>query len=231
MSSVHILSGGAAQGLVQQLRGTFYNETGRAIEGHFGAVSLMRDKLLAGEPCDVLILTEPLIDELTVAGRVQPGSVRALGRVRTGLAVRAGDTPPRVDTPDALKATLLAAQGIYCPDLHKSTAGLHLMGVLQRLGLAQTLQPRLRPCASGTAAMHELAAASGSGLIGCAQVTEIRSTPGVQFAGVLPREFESATFYAAAIASRAEQPQAARLLIDMLAAPDTAPLRRAGGFE
>ena len=74
-------------------------------------------------------------------------------------------------------------------------------------------------------------AASGSGLIGCAQVTEIRSTPGVQFAGVLPREFESATFYAAAIASRAEQPQAARLLIDMLAAPDTAPLRRAGGFD
>lgn len=231
MSSVHILSGGAAQGLVQQLRGTFYNETGRAIEGHFGAVSLMRDKLLAGEPCDVLILTEPLIDELTVAGRVQPGSVRALGRVRTGLAVRAGDTPLAVDTPEALKAALLAAQGIYCPDLHKATAGIHLMGVLQRLGLAQTLQSRLRPCASGTAAMHELAAASGSGLIGCAQVTEIRSTPGVQFAGVLPKEFESATFYAAAIASRAEQPQAARLLIDMLAAPDTVPLRRAGGFE
>ena len=37
MSSLRILSGGAAQGLVQQLRGHFYNETGRAIEGSFGA--------------------------------------------------------------------------------------------------------------------------------------------------------------------------------------------------
>lgn len=231
MSSVHILSGGAAQGLVQQLRGSFYNETGRAIEGHFGAVGLMRDKLLAGEPCDVLILTEPLIDELTVAGRVQPGSARALGRVRTGLAVKAGETLPPVDTPDALKAALLAAQGIYCPDPHKATAGIHFMSVLKRLGLAQALEPVLRPSPHGAAAMRELAAASGAGLIGCAQVTEIRSTPGVQLAGALPKEFELATVYAAAIASRAEQPQAARLLIDMLAAPDTAPLRRAGGFE
>ena len=231
MSSVHILSGGAAQGLVQQLRGNFYNETGRAIEGHFGAVGLMRDKLLAGEPCDVLILTEPLIDELTVAGRVQPGSARALGRVRTGLATKAGEALPAVDTPEALKAALLAAQGIYCPDPHKATAGIHFMSVLKRLGLAQTLESLLRPCPNGATAMRELAAASGTGLIGCAQVTEIRYTPGVQLVGVLPKEFELATVYTAAIASRAEQPQAARLLIDMLAAPDTAPLRRAGGFE
>jgi molybdate transport system substrate-binding protein len=231
MSSVHILSGGAAQGLVQQLRGNFYNETGRAIEGHFGAVGLMRDKLLAGEPCDVLILTEPLIDELTVAGRVQPGSARALGRVRTGLAVKAGEPQPPVDTPEALKAALLAAQGIYCPDPNKATAGIHFMGVLKRLGLAQTLEPVLRPWPNGAAAMRELAAASDTGLIGCAQVTEIRYTSGVQLVGVLPKEFELATVYTAAIASRAEQPQAARLLIDMLAAPDTAPLRRAGGFE
>jgi molybdate transport system substrate-binding protein len=231
MSSVHILSGGAAQGLVQQLRGNFYNETGRAIEGHFGAVGLMRDKLLAGEPCDVLILTEPLIDELTVAGRVQPGSARALGRVRTGLATKAGEALPAVDTPEALKAALLAARGIYCPDPHKATAGIHFMSVLKRLGLAQTLESLLRPCPNGATAMRELAAASGTGLIGCAQVTEIRYTPGVQLVGVLPKEFELATVYTAAIASRAEQPQAARLLIDMLAAPDTAPLRRAGGFE
>ncbi|MCZ8253231.1 MAG: substrate-binding domain-containing protein [Hylemonella sp.] len=231
MSSLHILSGGAAQGLVQQLRGNFYNETGRAIEGHFGAVGLMRDKLLAGEPCDVLILTEPLIDELTVAGRVQPGSARPLGRVRTGLAVKAGEPQPRVDTPEALKAALLAAQGIYCPDPHKATAGVHFMGVLKRLGVAQALEPVLRSWPNGAAAMRELAAASGSGLIGCAQVAEIRYTPGVQLVGALPKEFELATVYAAAIASRAEQPQAARLLIDMLAAPDTAPLRRAGGFE
>lgn len=231
MSAVHVLSGGAAQGLVQQLRGSFYNETGRAIEGHFGAVGLIRDKLLAGEPCDVLILTEPLIDELTVAGRVQPGSARALGVVRTGLAVKAGEAGPRVDTPEALRAALLSARAIYCPDPHRATAGIHFMNVLKRLGLLPQLDAVLRPCANGVAALQALAAAEGPGLIACAQTTEIHYAQGVQFLGTLPKEYELATVYAAAVASRAEQPQAARLLIDLLVAPGTAPLRRAGGFE
>ncbi len=231
MSSLRILSGGAAQGLVQQLRGSFYNETGRAIEGSFGAVGAMRDKLLAGEPCDVLILTQALIEELTIAGRVQPGSARALGVVRTGVAVKAGEAQPRVDTPEALKAALLAAQGIYIPDPVRATAGIHFMGVLKRLGLESQLAPVLRTHPNGIAAMQALAAAEGPGLIGCTQVTEIVATPGVQLAALLPKAYELATVYTAAVASKAEQPQAARMLIEMLLAPDVVPLRRAGGFE
>lgn len=231
MSSLHILSGGAAQGLVNQLRGSFYNETGRSIEGHFGAVGAMRDRLLSGEPCDVLILTDSLIDELTIAGRVQAGTARPLGRVRTGIAVKAGVPHPVVDTPEALKAALRAARGIYFPDPVRATAGIHFMSVLKRLGLAEELAGVLRPYPNGATAMKEMAACGEEGVIGCTQVTEIRYTPGVELVAVLPREFELATVYTAAVASRAEQPQAARMLIDLLAAPATAQARRAGGFE
>lgn len=231
MSSLRILSGGVAQGLVQQLRGNFYNETGRAIEGSFGAVGAMRDKLLAGEPCDVLILTQALIEELTIAGRVQPGSARALGVVRAGIAVKTDEALPRVDTPEALKAALLAAQGIYIPDPVRATSGTHFMEVLKRLGIAQEVAGVLRSYPSGVAAMQAMAAASGPGLIGCTQVTEILHTPGTQLVGLLPKAYELATVYTVAVASKAEQPQAARLLIDMLLAPDVVPLRRAGGFE
>lgn len=231
MSSLHILSGGAAQGLVHQLRGTIYNETGRAVEGQFGAVGLMRDQLLAGAPCDVLILTQALIDELGAAGHVQPGSATPLGVVKTGVAVKTGEPQPKVDTPDALKAALLAARGIYFPDPLKATAGIHFMNVLKRLGIAQQLAGALRPYPNGATAMKELAAASGPGLIGCTQVTEILYTPGVQLVSVLPREFELATVYTAAVAARAEQPQAARMMIELLAGPAAAALRRSGGFE
>lgn len=231
MSSLHVLSGGAAQGLVNQLRGTIYNETGRAVEGHFGAVGLMRDKLLAGVPCDVLILTQALIDELTAAGHVQPGSATPLGVVRTGVAVKSGEPSPKVDTPDALKAALLAAKGIYFPDPVKATAGIHFMNVLKKLGIAEQVAAVLRPFPNGATAMKEMAAASGSGLIGCTQVTEIRYTPGVQLVRVLPKEFELATVYTAAVAAKAEQPQAARMMIDLLASPAAAQARRSGGFE
>ena len=231
MSSLHILSGGAAQGLVNALRGTIYNETGRAIEGHFGAVGLMRDKLLAGEPCDVLILTQALVDELSAADQVQPGSATPLGVVRTGLAVKSGEPIPKVDTPDALKAALLAAKGIYFPDPVKATAGIHFMNVLKQLGIAQQVAGALRPFPNGATAMKEMAAASGAGLIGCTQVTEIRYTPGVQLVGLLPKEFELATVYTAAVAAKAEQPQAARMMIELLAGPAAAEARRSGGFE
>jgi len=231
MSSLHILSGGAAQGLVGQLRGKFYNETGRSIEGSFGAVGLMRDQLLAGTPCDVLILTQALIDELTASGHVLAGSARPLGTVRTGVAVKTGEAQPRVDTPEALKAALLGATGIYFPDPVKATAGIHFMHVLKQLGIDAVLGPRLRPFPNGATAMKEMAAATEPGLIGCTQVTEILYTPGVQLVGALPKAFELATVYTAAVAARAEQPQAAAMLIDLLASPTATELRRAGGFE
>lgn len=231
MSSLHILSGGAAQGLVNALRGAIYNETGRAVEGSFGAVGLMRDKLLAGEPCDLVILTQALIDELTTAGHVQTGSAMPLGVVRTGLAVKSGEPQPKMDTPETLKAALLAARGIYFPDPVKATAGIHFMSVLKQLGIAQQVAGALRPFPNGATAMKEMAAASGSGLLGCTQVSEILYTPGVQLVDVLPKAFELATVYTAAVAVKADQPQAARMMIDLLTAPAAAELRRAGGFE
>ena len=81
------------------------------------------------------------------------------------------------------------------------------------------------------AAQEELAAASGPGLIGCTQVTEILYTPGVQLVSVLPREFELATVYTAAVSTKAGQPQAARMMIDLLVAPEAAQVRRDGGFQ
>ena len=61
---LHLLSGGAAQGLVAQLQDRFAAESDLRIHATFGAVGVMRDKLLAGEPCDVVILTQALIEQL-----------------------------------------------------------------------------------------------------------------------------------------------------------------------
>ena len=49
----------------------------------------MRDRLLAGEPADLVILTKALIAELAAGGRVLADSCVDLGRVRTGVAIGA----------------------------------------------------------------------------------------------------------------------------------------------
>jgi molybdate transport system substrate-binding protein len=48
---VSLLSGGAAQGLVEALAPRFKAETGYTIAGSFGAVGAMRDRLLSPPIC------------------------------------------------------------------------------------------------------------------------------------------------------------------------------------
>jgi molybdate transport system substrate-binding protein len=233
MKLLHLLSGGAAQGLVTQLEDRFEAESGCGIDASFGAVGMMKDSLLAGAPCDVLILTEALIDQLTASGELVAGSAQALGVVKTGIAVGDGDAVPDVSSHDALKAALQSARGIFFPDPVKATAGVHFMRVLKQLGLDTELAERLRPFPNGATAMRALAEAAEteSGLLGCTQITEILNTPGVQLIAPLPKEFELATVYTAALCTRATQPQAARELIALLASADATALRRVCGFD
>lgn len=231
MKQLHLLSGGAAQGLVTPLKERFAAQSGCDIQGTFGAVGLMKDRLLAGEPCDVLILTQALVAQLTDSGDLVRGSARPLGVVKTGVAVKDGEPVPRVESADALKAVLMGAKGIYFPDPVKATAGIHFMKVLRSLGIESQLSERLRPFPNGATAMREMARCDEAGLVGCTQVTEILYTPGVTLAGPLPKEFELATVYTAAVCSKAKEPALAAELVSLLAGPEAAALRRSGGFE
>jgi molybdate transport system substrate-binding protein len=231
MTTIHLLSGGAAQGLVTQLEARFQHEHQADIDACFGAVGLMRDNLLSGAPCDLVILTEALIAELTAGGELVRGSARALGVVKTGVAVKNGALAPAMDSPEALKAALRAARGIYFPDPVKATAGIHVMSVLRQLGLDGELAGRLRVFPNGASAMKAMADSDEPGLVGCTQITEILYTPGVALVAPLPKAFELATIYTAAVCVRAREPQAARALIELLVSEDAAPLRKACGFE
>jgi molybdate transport system substrate-binding protein len=236
--TLYLLSGGAAQGLFAQLRARFQAQVdaragqgGCAIAGRFGAVGVMVDSLLTGADCDVVILTQSLIDQLTDVTLVRPGSARPLGIVKTGIAVKTGEPAPDVRTPAGLKAALLAASGIYFPDPVKATAGIHFMKVLQALGIDAELAPKLRTFPNGATAMREMAQSKEAGLMGCTQVTEILYTPGVTLIANLPKKFELATIYTAAVCSRAQHPDLAAELIELLSAQDTAQVRRDAGFE
>ncbi len=228
---LHVLSGGAAYGLVSKVEARFAADTGYSIAGTYSAVGAMRDQLLAGAACDVLILTEGLIAQLQASGHVVGGSARSLGTVKTGIAVKAGEPAPNVATSDQLKAALLNAAGVYFPDPIKATAGIHFMNVIKQLGIATQLAPRLRPFPNGASAMSAMAQSAELGLIGCTQCTEILYTPGISLVAALPKAFELATVYTAGVSASAANPQAAVALIAILANPYEAALRQCAGFE
>ena len=228
---IHLLSGGAAQGLVGRLESSFKAQHLCSISGTFSAVGMMKAALLSGAPCDVIILTDVLIAELMASGQLLPGSVKNIGVVKTGVAVKAGERPVDINTPEKLKGALQDARGIYFPDPIKSTAGIHVMKVLKALGLDSTLASKFHPYANGATAMKAMADAEGHGWIGSTQITEIMNTPGVDLVAALPQEFELATTYTAAVCAKCTQVESATALIALMAGADTAPLRLNCGFE
>lgn len=232
---LHVLSGGAAQGLVSHLQGSFKAQHLCSISGTFSAVGMMKVALLGGAPCDVIILTDMLIAELMASGHLLPGSAKNVGIVKTGIAIKTGDKTVDVSTPEKLKATLQAAKGIYFPDPIKATAGIHVMKVLKALALELKLASKLHVYANGATAMKAMAEAEaipgGSGPVGCTQITEIVYTAGVDLVAPLPKEFELATTYTAAVCANSTQPGSAAALIALMASTDTAALRLTCGFE
>ena len=230
-AALNFLCAGAAQGLVRALQAQFEADTGLRLQGRFGAVGALKEALLAGEPCDLLVLTDALVRALASDGRVRADSMAALGRVRTGVAVKRGQALPAVATPEALAAALRAADAIYFPDPVRATAGIHFANVMRELGVHDELQPRFRTFPNGATAMRELAASTDAHPIGCTQVTEILYTEGVQLAALLPARFELATVYTAAVSTSSTQAAAAATLVARMAGAASQSLRRSGGFE
>ena len=226
---LHILSGGAAQGLVGSVQPAFESAHGVTLMGTYGAVGAMREKLLAGEPCDVAILTAALIASLEADGHVVKGSARAVGVVKTGVALKSAAPRVEIRSQEDLKQLLSGATSIHFPDPAKATAGIHFMKVLTALGLDKDVS-RHRTYPNGATAMAALAKAE-DGAVGCTQVTEILYTQGVQLTGLLPPPFELATTYTAAVCAKAKAPEAAQALVAVLCSGEAAAYRRAGGFE
>jgi molybdate transport system substrate-binding protein len=230
MTSLNLLSGGAAQGLVASLAPKFEHLTGFDVAGEFGAVGAMAEKLRNGKPADMVILTAPIVAQMARENWVDPATIADVGLVETAIAVRAGDAKVSVADGPGLRAALLAADAIFVPDTKTSTAGIHVAKVLQRLGIATDVAARLKVYPNGATAMRHLAQSDAARPIGCTQTTEIISTPGVKLSGSLPGGYELATMYTSAVTANAASAAQAQVLIDLLTAADQRELRARAGF-
>jgi molybdate transport system substrate-binding protein len=231
MTTLNILSGGAAQGLVASLAPDFKALTGLEIAGEFGAVGAMAEKLRDGTAADIVILTAKIIADLAGESRVVGGSISDIGMVETAVAVRARDSLVDVRDAASLRAALLASDAIFVPDTKASTAGIHVAKILQQLGVADEVAARLKIYPNGATAMRHLAETDASRPIGCTQSTEIISTPGVTLSGSLPPGCELATMYTAAVTTRAANARQAQSLIDLLTAAEQRERRERAGFR
>ena len=230
-TELRLLSAGAAQAVAAKIMIELRADAGVDVRAIFQPVGALEDRLLAGEPCDVVVSTAAMLEEFARDGRVAVSTISTLGHVHTGVAVRSGEDAPLIGTSEELRASLATATRLYVPDPERATAGIHFVKVLRALGLHDDLAPRLHVYPNGASAMDALAKSRGNALIGCTQITEINAAPGVTLAGPLPAPYELVTTYAVAACTSARDPELAQRFVHLLAEPDSLQLRRDAGFE
>ena len=126
MTTLQILSAGAVKGLVANVQAAFKAETGAEIEGSFSAVGAIQDRFLAGESCDVLILSQKMLDGLQARDNLIAGPIAPLGIVRTGIAVRAGQAIPDISSASAFGDAMKTSDAIYIPIPNSRPRGFSL---------------------------------------------------------------------------------------------------------
>ena len=222
-----ILSAGAAKGLLQ----TIGAREGISLDGEFGAVGVIRERLRAGAPCDVVVLTAAMMAEFAASAEVNASTVVALGKVQTGVAMLNAEPLAKINDVQSLKLLLTQATKLYFPDPSRATAGIHFMKVLTALGLAESQRERFATYPNGATAMRAMADAGDIGAVGITQCSEILYTDGVRYAGALPSPHELATIYSAAITNRAENVDEATQFLNALSSATNEQVRVSAGFE
>lgn len=240
---IHILSAGACKGLFHELYPKRL-KNGK-LNGTFGAVGAIQEKLLAGAACELLVLTVPILESLAKQGWVDASTIKPIGSVATGIAIAGVDknsggkkskknSYPDVTTPETLKANLLAATAIHYPDPARSTAGIHFNKVLADLGIFEAVKARCHHYPNGAAAMKALGVMTeklGLLQIGCSQISEILYTSSVRLVAQLPPPFELRTTYAAALTVSGLESNRARRMLEDLTGNAAQALRMRSGFS
>ena len=216
-AEISVISTQATQEAYQELVAQFEKATGHKVRTFFSGTLNVQKKLADGEPCDLIIMAGPAIDEQIKLGRAAAGSRVDLAKSGTGLAVRRGAPKPDIGSADALKKTLLAAKSI---GYSTGPSGLYVVSMFQKLGIADEIKGRLKQTPTGVFVGSIIA--SGEVEMGFQQVSELSFFPGIDYVGPIPAEVQLITVFSAGIPAGAKEADAAKALMSFVTAPAAA---------
>jgi molybdate transport system substrate-binding protein len=164
----------------------------------------------------------PLIEK----GKVMSDSRAELGRVGVGIAIPRGKRKPDFSTVDAFRRELLDAKAIATSG--EGSSGRYVLALLDRLGIAAQVKPKIKSGAAGDAAHLIARGEVDFAVIGLPPLVGVA---GIEWLGYLPAEIQSWLVFTAGISSAAKEPAAARALVRFLTTPEAIAVYKQKGLE
>ena len=225
-----IISTGNIRPELEELRSPFESGSGNKITFRIQGAAATQKLVEDGAVGDAVIGPRPMLDALSAAGSVKPGSIVDIAQSSVGVAVRAGGPAPDISTDEEFKRFLLDAESIVYPDPAKgSLGGNYLAKLIVQWGIADQLKTKTRLVDGGAPTAHAIA--DGKAQFGINQIAEMRPVPGLQFLTPLPPILTNKIVMSAAILVSAHEPTAAAAWISFISSPAVAPVIKTHGME
>lgn len=214
-AEIRVLTTGAYRPVLEVVAPPFEARSGNKVvivTDTAGGVAARVDR---GEPFDIAILTAATAADLQRSAKII--LVTPIASVGFGVGILSGAPKPDISSPEALKATLLAAPSIAMVDpASGGTSGVYLAKMFEQMGIADQLKPKLILTPGGLPAQQ---VADGHAALALGQASEILAVKGVILAGPLPGDLQQRTVYVASLNPKAAE--APLILLAALAAPET----------
>ncbi len=224
-AEIRVLSTNAIIPVTNDLFSQFERITGNKLTVRYEFGPVLSREIEGGAEFDATLLSLDIAG-LMKQGKIVEGTRRVLGRTGIGVGIREGAPKPDISTVEAFKRTLLDAKSVLYSGVGSS--GVYFQSLLERLGIAEELKPKLRMSGGGRGA--EIVAKGEAELV-VIGVAVILLTPGVDLVGWLPAELQSYVIFTAGVSASAKEPKAATALVDFLTTPGARAALKAKGIE
>ncbi len=225
-AEIKVLSGNGARAAIVELCARFERASGHKVHLEFHVNPEVKQKIESGEPFDATILNPPVLDDLIKQGKVLAETRAVIGRAGIGVGIREGALKPDISSVAAFKRTLLDAKSVAYPA--DGASGKYFVGLVDRLGIAAEMKPKLRPMPGD---YNVEVVADGAAELVVVVASRISGVRGVALVGRIPEELQTWIGFTAGVGAAAKEPAAARALVRFLTAPAAEPVLRSMGIE
>jgi len=224
-AEIKVISANGMREVIAETKAKFEAASGHTLAVTVVETGAIRQRVLAGEAFDVIMVPRDVAEQFLAQNRIAAGSERPLIRVNFGLAVRADAPKPDTSMPEALKRTFLAAQKVLITDpATGGISGVHLMEVLNKLGIADEMKVKLVP--SRGSGHHAERVVKGEADLAVQAEHEIRCVPGAGFLDY-PKELRRTIVFTGGVGTATADAAAARAYLAFVTGPEVAPVIKA----
>jgi molybdate transport system substrate-binding protein len=221
---IRVLSSVGIKSAIEVLAPQFEQATKHKVTTVFDLAGVLKTRIEGGEPFDVAILTQPLLDELISKGKVVSASRAEVARVGLGLMIKAGAPKPNVTTIEAFRQTLVGAKSITY--VTTGASGVAFLATIEKMGIADAIKAKAKPAANGDQVNANIL--SGASDLAVLPVSEILPVKGAELGGVFPSGAQTYVVMVAGTNSSARGNVGREFITFIMSAPKSAVIRAAG---